>query len=195
MIRDDLSDKLIHLTRDTDIKKGYESFLNIIKTKTLIGGSTDVKGPFKCICFTEAPITSLAQVIARQTNEMRYSPYGFMFSKEYLFSLGARPVIYEPDEEYEELPDKVKYRHVRFDLTNDKKVDWTWEREWRLKIDEFKISPKDLTLIVPTRKEINELIAKYQENKRSAGYTRAFGSFPQIEWHFIALEDLGFTFE
>lgn len=195
MIRDDISNKLIHLTRDFEGLSGEQRFYEIIKSKKLLGGKTDVRGPFKCICFSETPISSIAQLIARQTSDMRYLPYGFMFSKEYLFSLGARPVIYQPEVEYETLPDEIKYRHVKFDLSGNKKIDWTWEREWRLKADFLEIHPKSTTIIVPNRNVLRSIIHDEQSKIRGAGMHRFYGPFPQTEWHFIALEDLGIDFE
>lgn len=194
MIRDDISNKLIHLTRDYLEKPGKQRFLEIIKSKKILGGKTDVRGPYKCICFSEAPISSIAQLIARETIEMRYLAYGFMFSKQYLYNLGARPVIYQSEDEYKILPDEIKYRHVKFDLTGDNKIDWTWEREWRLKMDELILDSQKVTIIVPNRKILRGIIADEQAMFRQAGLSERLGSFPQTSWHFIALEDLGFEF-
>jgi hypothetical protein len=159
-----------------------------------LGTSTNIKGSYNCICFSEAPISSIGQIIARKTGEIKYSPYGFMFSKEYLFKLGARPVLYQTEDEYKLLPEELKFKHVKFDLSISKKVDWTWEREWRLKTDKLVLNTKETTVIVPNRHIIEELIEKNQAVKRAIS-TRIFGPFPQIEWHFIVLEDLGFTVE
>lgn len=54
-----------------------------------------------------------------------------MISKQQGFDLGLRPVIYLPDNEGTWIPDEEKWRHVRFDST----VDYTFEREWRIKKD------------------------------------------------------------
>jgi hypothetical protein len=195
VIRGDISDRLIHLTRDFEDKTAKQRFHDILSSQRLKGGNTDVRGPFKCICFSETPISSIAQLIARQSKEMRYSSYGFMFAKEYLFGLGARPVIYEPEKEYHLLPDEIKYRHVRFELSSNKITDLTWEREWRLKSDELILDTLKTTVIVPTRQILRDVIANEQATIRQAGLSRIFGAFPQTDWHFIALEDLGFKLE
>jgi len=194
IIRDDLSERLIHLTRNVDDKDAKQRFLEILKSKSLKGTNTDIRGRHKCICFSEAPISSLGQIIARKSREFRYAPYGFMFSKEYLFSLGARPVLYQTEEEYKLLPEDFQYKHVKFDLSQEPKIDWTWEREWRLKMDELRLDIRRTTVILPNRSIMEELISQYQIQFRTLS-TRAFGLFPQIDWHFIILDDLGFTLQ
>src|SRR6185436_13387898 len=97
MIRSDLSQRLIHLTRDIGGSTGFKNFESIIATKTLKGNNGHIRGGYKCICFTEAPISALGQILFNGHGEIRYSPYGFMFKKDYLFQHGARPVIYQPE--------------------------------------------------------------------------------------------------
>ena len=72
-----------------------------------------------------------------------------MYEKSYLFAKGARPVIYQPNSDFDLLHEDHKYRHVKFEL--DEGIDWTWEREWRIKIDELALEPDKVTLIVPNR--------------------------------------------
>jgi len=193
MIRNDLSERLIHLTRDLDGISGEDRFLKIVNSKQIIGSSINIKGGYKCICFSEAPISALGQIIAKKDPDIHYSPYGFMFSKDYLFKVGARPVIYQPDEEYGLLNEELKYRHVKFDLSKEKKVDWSWEREWRLKSEFLPITPSDVTLIIPTRKIEEKMKNKNQEEN----LTMAVSEIPiayRLDWHFIVLEDLGYNF-
>ena len=72
-IRDDLSTKLVHLTRDDGEKKGRDAFLQIIQEGKLKGGSGFIKGGHTCSCFTEAPVSKLAQILATPTaNGFRY---------------------------------------------------------------------------------------------------------------------------
>lgn len=194
MIRGDLSERLIHLTRDLEGISGQERFYKILNSQQILGSSKSILGGYKCICFSEAPISALGQIIAKKDPDIRYSPYGFMFTKEYLYNLGARPVIYQSAEEYYLLKDELKYRHVSFDLSKDKKVDWTWEREWRLKKEMLSISPNDVTLIIPTR-EIEE---KLKDENHKNNSQMAIAEIPishRFDWHFIVLEDLGYNFK
>jgi hypothetical protein len=65
-----------------------------------------------------------------------------------IFSLGGRPVIYQPDDEYYLLPDSHKWRHVRYDLSSNYN-DWTWEREWRVKCDQVECISSHASILVP----------------------------------------------
>lgn len=61
---------------------------------------------------------------------MRYSAFGVVVSKTWLFNQGGRPVINQANEEYVQLPDSLKYRHVRYEPHRG--IDHAWEREWRI---------------------------------------------------------------
>jgi hypothetical protein len=79
---------------------------------------------------------------------MRYKPFGVMVDKAWLFDRGGRPVIYRPDAEYSLLHETQRFRHVRYEPGS---VDFTWEREWRLRADELELDPSVTTLVVPHR--------------------------------------------
>ena len=129
--------------------------------------------------------------LENQTN-IRYRPFGIMISKEWLYAQGGRPVVYQPDNEYLNLPEDMRYRHVRYEPDNDK--DFTWEREWRIKTDSLILDPDETTLIVPNKAWIVKLREEHYNTLRMAvsslGGT-ALGYIQRYKWHFIALEDLG----
>src|SRR5436190_24168723 len=102
MIRDDLSDKLVHLTRGATDQAAADAFLSIVKERKVRGGSGCIKGGFRCVCFSEAPVSKLSHILANPSaHGMRYRPFGVMVDKTWLFSRGGRPVIYQPDADYE----------------------------------------------------------------------------------------------
>ncbi len=188
MIRFDISNSLIHLTRD---KNGYTSeniFDKIVHERKLIGSKENIRGKFNCICFSETPINAIGQIIAQNDNKFHYGAFGFLFRKNFLFEKGARPVYYQPDSDFKLLPEELKYRHVNFEI---EKVDWTWEREWRLKSDELILDPQSVTLIVQDRCKIEEYKEKLNSENTSISMVLD-GIMPtrKLEWHFIALEDL-----
>ena len=123
--RGDLSDQLIHLTRGTP-ERVEANFLAILEEGVLKGSDTCIKGVYKCVCFSEAPISVIAHMIARE--DARYAPFGVLLGKEWLFEQGGRPAIYQADDEFELLRSEQRYRHVRYEPPH---IDWTWEREWR----------------------------------------------------------------
>ena len=193
MIRDDLSDKLIHLTRGPTYDDAAKVFSAILEEKRLLGGTGCIKGDFRCVCFSEAPISQLSRILANpMAHGMRYMPFGVMVSKAWLFDIGGRPVIYQPDSEYDLLHDDQKYRHVRYEPAND--VDFTWEREWRILTDELPLDPDVTTVVVPNRDWERRILSPHEGKIwRSAALGMApmpSGSIKQ-PWHFIALEDLG----
>jgi hypothetical protein len=190
MIRPDISKSLIHLTREKNDMSAESIFDKIVSEKAIIGSTENIRGKFNCICFSETPISAIGQIISLKDKQFHYGSYGFMFSKKYLFDIGARPVIYQPDSDYELLPEKLQYRHVRFDIEN---TDWTWEREWRICTDRLELDPKWVTLIIPNRNKIEEYKEKaFMANRLLSRATHGMlASGKRLEWHFISLEDLG----
>lgn len=80
MIRDDLSTKLIHLTRGDEYGDAANRFLNIIYKAHIEEGNNSIRGAYRCVCFSEAPISKLAQVLSLSLyiprGGMRYRPFG-----------------------------------------------------------------------------------------------------------------------
>lgn len=192
MIRDDLSDKLIHLTRGPTYADAATVFATILKEKRLCGGTGDIKGGFRCVCFSEAPISQLSRILAnRIAHGMRYMPFGVMVNKDWLYAKGGRPVIYQADDEFELLHDDLKYRHVHYEPTEH--IDSTWEREWRIHADELILDPDVVTIVVPNRKWERKILQAHEEKiQRFAMLTHGMpGAVIKQPWHFIVLEDLG----
>jgi len=183
IFRDDISDQVIHFTKpaaetapDKFLEGALEVFDKIVSAKFLLGGNGFIKGSYKCVCFTEAPLGKLPILFANRKNlEVRYAPYGFMFGKKWLFAKGARPAIYGEDNDFDILPEKMKFRHVKYHLGDDYITDHTWEREWRLRADRLDFTPDDVTLVVPHRAIVEYFREEYKSDN----------------WHFIALSDLG----
>jgi hypothetical protein len=94
-----------------------------------------------------------------------------MVSKLWLFQQGGRPVIYQPDGEYDLLPEVLRYRHVRYEPDQ---VDFTWEREWRIQTKTLPLDLQQTTFVVPSR--------AWEDRFRSEGFR---------DLHFLVLDDLG----
>jgi hypothetical protein len=197
VIRDDLSDKLIHLTRGDSDQQAAETFLKILDERRLRGGTGCIKGSFCCVCFSEAPISKLGHILAAPgAHGMRYSPFGVMVSKSWLFARGGRPVIYQSDREFKLLHADQQYRHVRYEPADEGyQVDFTWEREWRIRVDELTLEPPATTVVVPTRAWEHWFMRRHQDSLSNfAAVTGGFtgpDSMTDPPWHFIVLEDLG----
>lgn len=161
-----MSDKVIHFTRGSTIEEAFSIFRRILSHQQLLAGSNMIKGQYRCVCFTEAPVASVAGALPMHWNHGRYSPFGFMFEKEWLFQLGARPVIYQSDEEFDLLPESHRWRHVRYQPRSDASgVDFTWEREWRLPAEALKFDPWSVTLVVPDQSWCDRLILAHNQEE------------------------------
>jgi hypothetical protein len=105
MIRGDLSNRLIHLTKGSDLQEAESNFKKIFDDGKLLGGTGHIRGNYTCVCFSEAPISVLSQVLSNPSaHGMRYAPFGVMVHKKWLFEQGGRPVIYQAEDEFELLP-------------------------------------------------------------------------------------------
>jgi hypothetical protein len=193
MIRGDLSNRLIHLTKGATEEESSRNFASIVREGKLRGGTGHIRGGYNCVCFSEAPLATLSQILAKPSvHGMRYAPLGVMVSKLWLFSRGGRPAVYQSEAEYETLPEDLRYRHVRYEPERD--IDHTWEREWRVRTDELVLDPAEATLVVPTRAWEEKFLNDHAGNLRVAvlmfDTDMAYG-IDKFKWHFVVLEDLG----
>ncbi|WP_156649730.1 hypothetical protein [Methylobacterium sp. Leaf89] len=177
MIRDDLSSKLIHLTKG-EPEAALHNLLDILRDQALKGGTGYIMGAHQCVCLSEAPISKIGHLIANGFPRFKYRPYGVMFDKKWVYEQGGLPVIYQPAREYDVLPEEKKHLHVTYDLSGDAPVDFTWEREWRLKTDKMTFNPEDVTVIIPNRWVLNTIREVYVGDKPDP-------------LHYLVLEDLG----
>ena len=153
-IRPDISSKVVHFTSGENDEQACDRLQQVLNERVLKSGNRNIRGGFSCICFTEAPLASLSDGLVNPTAYSRYSPFGLMFEKTWLFQNGGRPVIYQPEIEYELLPEAIRWRHVRYEPDE---VDFTWEREWRLLANELPFDPFNVALIVPNADWIERL--------------------------------------
>ncbi|CAK1722493.1 DUF2971 domain-containing protein [Vibrio crassostreae] len=176
--RSDLSTGLVHLTRATDNAAVAELMFKILTERTLKGSSTEqgfIVGKHTAVCFQDAPLSSVCQNTwfeqklraSGHTNKTRYHPCGFMFSKQKIYTSGGRPVIYDKTAEAKKyLPESEWWRIVNFDLSNpDFIIDWTHEREWRVKGD-FEFDVNEVTLLFTKSTTYKAFIELCDKNDR-----------------------------
>lgn len=131
-------------------KESFDTVKKIQKSMELRPSSPSKKDSIQeCICFSECNLSGLIN------HSERYGRFGFVFSKETIFSLGGRPTMYVDNDiysifasEFKNSSDEIKRRI--FSLANvytpsgeGKVQDFTHEREWRL------FSSLSLTKYVP----------------------------------------------
>lgn len=179
LVRRDIGNLLFHFTREAPPASGNASMLSnvdrrpysvlkkILRERTLKGSSRFIRGSHKCVCFTESPISELSSVFAmanaESSLEHKYQPYGIAIKKSWLFERGARPVIYQKYEEYDQLGEALQYRHVTYDPAAE--IDFTWEREWRIKTEALMLPSSDMLVIVPTATEAFELMQEFSSSE------------------------------
>ena len=142
---------MIHFTKADTYEDALGVLLTMVGGGSIVGGNGMIRGGYRCICFTEAPLPAVATDLVKGGSFTRYAPFGLMFEKQWVYGQGARPVIYQSDAEFNQLPEEMRWRHVRYEPTAIPPVDFTWEREWRLHQDELLFSPSDTVLVVPSR--------------------------------------------
>ncbi|PFJ80495.1 DUF2971 domain-containing protein [Bacillus cereus] len=150
--RSDMSTYLIHLTKGVydengeQINSALEVLNKILNDKKIVGSTTEsgyIIGKNKAVCFQDMPLSGVCQNIlfeqerTEQRSQRRYVAAGLAFSKDYIYSKGGRPVFYEQKDIAKELLDEDEWwRIVNLNLDDSNNyIDWTHEREWRLKGD------------------------------------------------------------
>lgn len=166
--RPDLSPHLIHFTKAAGSLDAFSMLLKIIGEKRLRGSDGFVKGGATCISFTEAPFEILAEGLANPHGETRYSGFGLRFHKAQIYRLGGRPVIYQPDREYHALPAALRWRHVRFEPLAEPPIDWTWEREWRLPLEELPFTENDIEVVVPDDEAAGRFVQEFERESHNS---------------------------
>ncbi|MCK8816768.1 hypothetical protein MWH28_05205 [Natroniella sulfidigena] len=159
--RTDISAYLTHLTKGKNGNSAVEILVKILEGEKIIGSLDEgyIAGPNRACCFQEAPIYGVCQNTLHEKKtreevggEVRYKLVGLSFGKPYVYAKGGRPVIYEKLEEAKEFIDEEElWRVVSFDLSDkDNIIDWTHEREWRVKGD-FEFSLKNAYVLLNNR--------------------------------------------
>jgi hypothetical protein len=161
--RVDISPFLIHFTRGIDLDDAFNNFLSIIDSETLFGNNNLIKGGYNCVCFSEAPLDCITNGLINSDYYSKYSPFGILVSKKWLFEQGGRPVIYQPESEFAFLNEEQRWRHMTYNPISVPPIDFTWEREWRIKANELSLNQEECRLIVPNSDWANQLISIHDE--------------------------------
>jgi hypothetical protein len=165
MPRTDIADYLIHFTSDTTSEAAYLRLKKIVTDRTLLGTGNKIRGGYRCVCFSEAPLPSLNDGLVNPDSYSKYSPFGLMFHKRWIFSKGGRPVIYQTSVEFEDLPESLRWRHQTYEPTRDPLIDFTWEREWRVNCDSLEFGPREAVIVVLDRKWVARLVSEHEREQ------------------------------
>ena len=175
----------------------WERLFNLGGVPQLLKGTSGWSYGHNCFCFTEAPITefnsifSLVDIATSASERPRYEPYGIGVSKKWLFAQGGRPVIYDHPTILSLLPVEQQYRFVPYDPMNN--IDFTWEREWRIKADHLKLDPNETLVVVPSSDEAFDLVYEFADIE--ADYDNEpvpSGFYHKPKWLAVSLDIFGF---
>jgi hypothetical protein len=180
-MRPDLSNSLMHFTKGASDEDAYQTLKQILATKCILAGTGCVRGSQRCVCFSETPLSVLKHGLVNSRGFSRYSKFGVLFRKDDVFASGGRPVIYQPEPEYSLLPEALRWRHVRLDLSSNPPIDFTWEREWRLPVDRFVFAPDRVTVILPDSGFLKRLDNELRDESffNAWAYTEVLG---EVAW-------------
>jgi Protein of unknown function (DUF2971) len=173
--RSDITAHLTHLTRiETGVSDAIDTLIKMLNEKKIIGSDRNkgfIIGDNPAVCFQEAPLYGVCQnVYHEQQNKTdlggktRYDAIGISFSKRYVYEKGGRPVLYEDKNIAKEiLPRDEWWRIVNFNLSNENKIiDWTHEREWRVK-NEFEFDLSETYVLLLNQSFYKEFIDKIDQ--------------------------------
>lgn len=95
--RTDISDFIIHFTRDNNGISALDNLINILNemkikayghhclfNKSLNKQSDDIRQKFNVACFTETPLQNLKSTFSMQNKQKHFKPYGIVFEKDLL---------------------------------------------------------------------------------------------------------------
>jgi hypothetical protein len=165
MPRPDVSENLVHFTGGGSDLEAFENLRSIIRDRQIRGSYRLIRGHYTCACFTEAPLGALGGGFVNLQEFSRYRPFGIIFDKAYLYALGARPVIYSADNEFEELSEYCKWRYMRYEPDAIPPVDFTWEREWRIQAPQVDVQPHTSAIVLPTREWAERLVELHDDEQ------------------------------
>lgn len=195
--RPDIAPNLLHLASGETRSAAFAVLRTIVAERRLLGSDELSPGGYRCVSFTEAPVRNLRDVYRWSTErDARLQPYGVLLGKDYLYALGGRPVIYQPDAEFALLPEPLRYRHASYDPLTDPPIDFSWQREWRLHADVLPLEPERCCIVVASEEDRAALLNEHAEREelRLEGLVSAVGrslagqfaeSFP---WPVISLD-------
>ena len=193
-VKEDMSDFLIHFTKGSDLEDAYQNLKGIIRDCVVHGSNIKIRDGSNCVCFSEAPLSSLQNGLLNPSFYSPYSPFGVISTKENIFSLHGRPVIYQPEDEFHLLSNDNRWRHMHFEPP---RVDFTWEREWRLKTDGYYFQPTNTQVIVPNNIFAQRLINEHDGDQKwqTLQYSQIMDELLAIQyeepflWTVVALND------
>jgi len=159
---------LTHFTRAGKTSSALDNLVTILREGVIRGSTRMVREGRAVVCLFDVPIRDLRVLLDRR-NRRRYEPFGIAIEKRYAFRAGARPVIYMPWREAENLlAPGERWRVVALELERDAPIDWSYEREWRLAGD-LALPVGRAVALVENWRDADEIYDRFQGQPPCAG--------------------------
>ena len=177
--REDLSQWLIHLSRGGFLENGMwlepkAAMMNILHEGRIRASQREEirkYDPRGAACLYDVPPSTWRTVVA--TNPSGRRGYGLIVSKSIFWYLGGRPAIYDHDPGSQGWPENQRYRLIWTDLNRQPApVDWTHEREWRIRGD----------LNLYAMNGVNVGVWWWPCVERDAECAEVFAAFPSVQF-------------
>ncbi|MBC7817321.1 MAG: hypothetical protein IAG10_10570 [Planctomycetaceae bacterium] len=154
------------LRRESTSHSAFAALSRIVQLRRVIASAAGIRGSAAVVSFSSKPLHELTEQRAFRAHRGRWDceSYGLCLKRDWLQSLGAKPVIYGDDAQWLSLPEcdrpffqlrTTRSRH------GTKTIDWSEEAEWRVPqdVDLTTASRDDVLLFVPTTEEAQQLAA------------------------------------
>jgi hypothetical protein len=158
---------LTHFTRRSATGDALDNLASILRDGAIRPSLRMIPGGRAAVCLFDAPIAELGRVLT-PSNRRRYEPFGVALDKRYAFRLGARPAIYLPLAEAERIiAHEELWRVAAVDFDRDPPVDWTFEREWRIR-DKLPLTAAAVA-IVESWRDVDDIYERFAGAPPCAG--------------------------
>ena len=110
----------------------------MLEEQRIRASSAGIRGGVPIVSFSASPPGELLRLRTYRRHRTRwdYEPYGLCIRRTALERLGARPVCYGDDLLWDRLSDADRpWFQKQFTTTNSERIDWSHEREWRVRGD------------------------------------------------------------
>jgi hypothetical protein len=159
---------LTHFTRAGKTSSALDNLVTILRDGVIRGSTRMVREGRAVVCLFDVPVRDLRVLLDRR-NRRRYEPFGIAIEKRYAFRMGARPVIYMPWCEAENLlAPGERWRVVGLELERNTPIDWSYEHEWRLAGD-LALPAGRAVALVETWRDADEIYDRFQGQPPCAG--------------------------
>jgi hypothetical protein len=138
----------------------------ILSDRRILGNSHLTRSTQPCVSFSAVPLPELLsrRQFRAHLGRWDWEPYGLLFRRHVLERLGARPVTYGEEHDYQQLPPHQKpYFQLRGKKDRRTQQDWSCECEWRLlgNLSLSDLPPPAMMLFVATQPQAQQLARRW----------------------------------